>query len=208
MKSLKQLIVTSMLIIFGLFVYQSEIKAQTVKHTEMSNLSAIKNKRKVYVFAQSNGTQSKIEQALKANSNLEIVNRPVDAEFFINESVEFKSSTDTPPRLSNTLQRLESPDMPQNEAQKRAIADANNPAKVRNITLRKTTIQVYFLKADGTKVIVWSKDSSSKVSSIPQTTRPVNSSTDIAPEVSHSYKQKDDAGNLIRSFVKKLKAVN
>lgn len=208
MKSSKWLMIILTLIICGFYAFQNEIKAQTVKDVESANLSAIKDKRKVYLFTQNGGGGGRIAQVLKTTTNLEIVNRLEDAEFFISESVEFKSSTDTPPRLSNTLQRLQLPEMPQNEAQKRAVADADNPMKVRNTTVRKTTIQVYFLKADGTKVIVWSKDSSSKVSSIPQTTRPVNSSTNTAPEVSHYYKQKDDAGNLIKGFVKKLKTVN
>ena len=77
MKLSKQLMfILSLTLCCGLFICQSEIKAQT-----NASISAIKGKRKVYVFTQSGGAQNRIEQVLKTTDNLEVVTKPGDVEF-------------------------------------------------------------------------------------------------------------------------------
>jgi hypothetical protein len=215
MKLLKQLTLILTIVFCVSFIYQNESLAQTTKQTESANLTAIKNKRKVYIFAQSPAAQNEIAQALKTINGLEVVNKPEDAEFFISESVTFKSSTSKLPYSTNdSLIRLQQPPgEPQSKQQQTMREDAINPSKERIQREMKTTIEVYFVKDDGTKALVWSKDSIRKVSSEPQSTIPQTNQrkdqpTDVLPEGSFYYKSSDEAVKLTKIFVKSLKAVN
>ena len=207
MKSSRQVALVVTLVVCGVFAHHSAVNAQIRKQTHFVNLAAIKDKRKVCVLASDPSMQKRIAELLKANTQLEIVERPEDAEFFVSQSTTFDYQTDEPLELNRDLPRLPNPELPQSEQQQRFTRRTESYYKTRLIGLMKTELQVYFVKDDGSKAIVWSKSLSSKVSSRSTLqTRPSANPVPLDPP--YYYHPKDTSLKLTRRFIKQLKAIH